>query len=59
MTKKTFDCVDMKRQGAAALRRKLAGLSPKQELAFWQAEDRKLRERQERLRHRASAKQRR
>jgi len=59
MTKKAFDCVEMKRRGAAALRKKLAGLSSEQELAFWKAEDAKLRERQARLRRKASLGQRR
>jgi hypothetical protein len=48
--KKASDCVEMKRKGAAALRKKLAGLTSAQELANWKARDAKLRDRQQGLR---------
>jgi hypothetical protein len=33
--KKTFDCVEMKRRGQEALRRKLAGMTPEEQTAYW------------------------
>lgn len=33
---KKLDCVEMKREGAERLQKKLAGLSIKEELQFWQ-----------------------
>jgi len=33
---KKFDCVEMKHQGAEQLLKRLSGLTPEQELAFWQ-----------------------
>ena len=32
---KQFDCVEMKHKAAQKIQTKLAGLSPKEELAFW------------------------
>jgi hypothetical protein len=55
MTKKPFSCVDMKRRGAAAVREKLAAMSPQQELAFWKGEEAEMRRRQRRLRDQAAA----
>ena len=34
---KRFDCVAMKRRGAAALQRRLAGMSDLQEAAYWRS----------------------
>lgn len=48
MTKKTFDCVEMKREGARRLRERLAGMTRQQQLDFW-------RERTDTLRRRAEA----
>ena len=48
MTKKNFDCVEMKREGARRLRERLAGLTRQQQLDFW-------RERTDALRRRAEA----
>ena len=48
MTKKTFDCVEMKREGARRLRERLAGMTRQQQLDFW-------RERTGALRRRAQA----
>jgi hypothetical protein len=55
MTKKPFSCVEMKRRGAAAVREKLAAMSPQQELAFWKAQEAQMRRRQRRLRHQSAA----
>ena len=46
MTKKSFDCVEMKREGARRLRERLAGMTRQQQLDFW-------RERTDALRRRA------
>jgi hypothetical protein len=35
MTTKTFDCVEMKRRGAEAVRKRTAGMSPRQEIEYW------------------------
>ena len=34
-TKKSFDCVDMKRKGAEKVQAKLAGMSREQQLEYW------------------------
>jgi len=47
MKTKTFDCVEMKRRGARILQEKLAGMTPKQQLAFWQERSKELRRHQE------------
>ncbi len=47
MTKKTFDCVEMKRAAAGKLAETLAGMSRQEELAFWQDRTRQLRKRQQ------------
>ena len=49
MKRKKFDCVEMKRQGAAKVREETAAMSREQELRFWQERSRRLRERQETL----------
>ena len=46
---KEFDCVEMKRKGAERLQKKLAGLSIKEELIFWQERNKALREEQKKL----------
>lgn len=43
MKTKAFDCVAMKRLGAAELRKRLAGMTPAEELAFWKAQTSALR----------------
>jgi hypothetical protein len=48
MKTKTFDCVQMKRQGAELVRNKLEGKSPKEILAYWQKGTAELKERQRR-----------
>ncbi len=49
-TKKTFDCVEMKRRGAEEVQRTLAGMTPEEELAFWQNGTEELRQKQSRAR---------
>jgi len=49
MKTKKFDCVQMKRVGAAKVREQTAALSKQQELAFWRERSRHLRQRQKAL----------
>jgi hypothetical protein len=49
MKTKKFDCVQMKRVGAAKVRKQTAALSKEQELAFWRERSRHLRQRQKAL----------
>lgn len=46
MKTKRFDCVQMKRQGAAKVREQTATLTKEQELRFWQERSQDLRQRQ-------------
>lgn len=46
MKTKKFDCVQMKRLGAAKVREQTATLTKKQELAFWRERSRQLHQRQ-------------
>jgi len=45
-TTKTFDCVEMKRRGAEEVQKVLAGMTPEEELAYWQIGTEELRKRQ-------------
>ena len=47
MTKKAFDCVEMKRRGAELVRQRIAGMTPEQELEFWRKQTDELRKRQQ------------
>ena len=49
MKMKKFDCVQMKRQGAAKVLEQTAALTREQELRFWQERSQYLRQRQESL----------
>ena len=49
MKMKRFDCVQMKRLGAAKVREQTATLTREQELRFWQVRSQYLRQRQESL----------
>jgi hypothetical protein len=49
MKTKKFDCVQMKRLGAAKVREQTATLTKDQELAFWRERSRQLHQRQEAL----------
>ena len=44
--KKTFDCIKSKREGQELLRKKLAGMTPEQELAYWHEQTEAMREEQ-------------
>ena len=46
MKTKKFDCVQMKRQGAAKVREQTATLTKEQELRYWQERSQHLRQRQ-------------
>jgi len=46
MKTKTFDCVAMKRRGAEVVQQDLAGLTPEEELAYWQSGTEELQQRQ-------------
>ena len=50
MKTKKFDCVQMKRLGAAKVREQTAALTKEQELAFWRERSSQLRQRQAALR---------
>ena len=45
MTTKMFDCVEMKRQGADRLQKKLAGMTRDEQLAYWAGRTEELRTR--------------
>ena len=47
MKAKTFDCVEMKHQGAENVREQTKDMTPEQELAFWHERSRILTQRQE------------
>lgn len=42
---KEFDCVEMKRRGADAVRRELEGRSPQERLGYWQRKTAELHQR--------------
>ena len=46
---KEFDCVEMKREGARILQKKLAGMNLEEELKFWQERTKALKEEQKKL----------
>ena len=50
MKTKTFDCVQMKRRGAARVQQQIANLTPEQELEFWRKQTDTLRRRQQEIR---------
>ncbi len=56
MKKKAFDWVEMKRRGARIIRQKLAGMTPQQQLAFWEEGTNELRKRQQVARARSRPK---
>ena len=56
MKNKTFDCVEMKRRGAAGVQERIAKMTPEQELDFWRNETEALRRRQDELRQARAAK---
>jgi len=44
---KTFDCVDMKHQGAERVQARLAGMTLEEQLSFWEQRGRELNARQQ------------
>jgi hypothetical protein len=50
VTKKEFDCVEMKRRAQEVIRERLAGMTREQQLAYWRERDAELVELQRRLR---------
>jgi len=53
--RKTFDCMKSKREGQELLRRKLAGMTREQELAYWHEQTEALREKQRLVRERRTS----
>jgi hypothetical protein len=47
MKTKTFDCVEMKRRGAARVAQATKGMDTKQELAFWRTRTQALKRQQQ------------
>jgi len=43
MKKKSFDCVEMKRKGAAMVLKRLRGMSEKEQLEYWHKRTEELR----------------
>ena len=50
---KDFDCVEFQHWAGAQIAKELEGMTPEEELAYWRERDRRLRERQARLRRAA------
>ena len=48
-TKKTFNCVEMKRRGAEIIYKQIATLTSKEQLIFWQKRNELLKKRQEKI----------
>jgi hypothetical protein len=46
MKAKRFDCVEMMHRGAQAIKKKIQGMTKKQEISFWRERSRKLTQRQ-------------
>ena len=55
MKTKTFDCVEMKRRGAAIVQQKIAGMTPQEELEFWREQTELLRRAQKEARQTRSS----
>jgi hypothetical protein len=53
MKTKTFDCVEMKRRGAEAVRKRTAGMTPEQEIEYWRPRSAEFHKEQERLKSHA------
>ena len=56
-TKKTFDCVEMKRRGAERIRSLTAGMTMEEQLVFWKKRTELLQQSQHagRMKHKTSA----
>ncbi|MBI2088613.1 MAG: hypothetical protein HYT78_07695 [Deltaproteobacteria bacterium] len=46
MKAKKFDCVEMMHRGAEEVKKKIRGMTKKEEIAFWRERSRKLSQRQ-------------
>lgn len=55
MTKKTFDCVEMKHKGADLIYEETKDMTLEQQLAFWQQKNQALRQKQQELRQKDQA----
>jgi hypothetical protein len=53
MTTKKFDCVEMKRRGAEAVRQRTDGMTFEQEIEYWRRRSDEFQREQERLRDEA------
>ncbi len=51
---KTFDCVEMKRQGAKRILERVHGLSVEEELAYWEDRDEAFRRERDEVRERGA-----
>ena len=51
-TKKTFDCIEMKRLGAERIYNQIANLTPEEQLVFWQKRTELLRKHQQTIKMR-------
>lgn len=49
MKTKTFDCVEMKHQGAEAIRKRLRGKTKEKKLEYWKKRTEVMRKRQEEI----------
>ena len=56
MKTKTFDCVEMKRQGALRIYEETRDMTREEELAYWRKQDEELRAAQQRAIERRAAK---
>ena len=48
-TRKTFNCVEVKRRGAEIIYKQIATLTPKEQLIFWQKRNELLKKRQKKI----------
>lgn len=53
---KKFDCVEMKHRAARIIQRKLSGLTREEELEYWKAQTKELREQQKKLSKKVTSK---
>ena len=56
MKTKTFDCVQMKREGAKHVQEMLNGMTPEEQAAYWKERTKEMLARQEELRSQAGSK---
>lgn len=51
MTKKKFDCVELQHKGGQYVKSLTAGMSPEEELKFWEKETKRIQKKQASLKH--------